>query len=331
MTAGLNNTGVFRHLPVLAEKAPESLVWRTDGLYVDATFGRGGHSRRILSRLSEKGRLIAFDRDLEAVEAAKAISDPRFRIIHAPFSRMEEELLAAGVNPGTVSGVLMDIGVSSPQIDDASRGFSFRFDGPLDMRMDQSGGLSAAEWLAQASETEIARVIADFGEEKFSKRIAKAIVQTREERPILTTSALAKLVAQSVPKMKNDSAQHPATRTFQAIRIHINGELDELKTALQSAGRLLESGGHLSVISFHSLEDRMVKRFFQEAAHPESGLDPRLPLRISELPPALFESVKRIRPDEAECAENPRARSATLRVGVRTAAAWSSAAAGGAR
>lgn len=322
MAVESNKEACFRHLPVLAVEAPEELVWDKDGLYVDATFGRGGHTRRILASLSEKGRVIAFDRDPEAIRAAAQITDPRFQIIHAPFSRMQAELASRGVAPGAVSGILMDIGVSSPQIDDASRGFSFRGDGPLDMRMDTSCGITAAEWIARASEGEIRDVISRFGEDRFAGRIARAIVQAREAAPIETTGSLASLIARSVPRSRGDATQHPATRSFQAIRIYINGELDELKAALAEAGGLLCEGGHLAVITFHSLEDRIVKRFLEAAAHPERGIDPRLPIRVEDLPPALFCDVRRIRPSKAECEENPRARSATLRVGVRTGASW---------
>ena len=240
----------FVHLPVLSREAPEALVARPDGLYVDGTFGRGGHSRLILERLAQQGRLIAFDRDPEAVAAAAAIKDPRFQIVHAPFSAMKERLGDLGIRQ--VDGIFLDIGVSSPQIDDPSRGFSFRFEGPLDMRMDTSCGETAAEWLARASVEEIAEVLADFGEERFAHRIARAIVEARSRAPITTTGALAKLVEAAVPKNRRDAAQHPATRTFQAVRIQVNHELDELKTTLESAGALLVPAGRLAVISFHS-------------------------------------------------------------------------------
>ena len=227
----------FLHLPVLSQEAPEALVRSPDGLYVDGTFGRGGHSRLILKRLSPKGRLIAFDRDPQAVAAAAEIRDPRFQIIHAPFSSMKPSLAAIGID--AVDGVFLDIGVSSPQIDDPERGFSFRFDGPLDMRMDTSAGETAAEWLMRADADEIARVIADFGEERFARRIAGAIVAQRKIAPLATTGELARLVEGAVPKNRRDSAQHPATRTFQAIRIQINHELDELREALDAAASLL--------------------------------------------------------------------------------------------
>lgn len=314
----------FVHLSVLGEESPEALVSNPSGLYVDGTFGRGGHSRRILAKLSEAGRLIAFDRDPEAVEAAKSIDDPRFQIVHAPFSTMRSALAERGVT--AVDGIFLDIGVSSPQIDDAGRGFSFRFDGPLDMRMDTTTGVTAAEWLQTTPEKEIAQVLSVFGEERFANAIARRIVDRRESAPITTTRALADLVASVVPRNRKDANQHPATRTFQAIRIAVNGELDELRAALEAAGTLLKPEGRLAVITFHSLEDRIVKHFFDEASHPEKKLDPRLPIRASELPQPTFIDIRRIRPSEAECNVNPRARSAILRIGTRTAEPWPEAA-----
>ena len=310
----------FHHLPVLSQEAPEALVRSPDGLYVDGTFGRGGHSRLILGRLSEKGRLIAFDRDPEAVKVADEIRDPRFRIIHAPFSSMKSSLADLGIE--AVDGVFLDIGVSSPQIDDPERGFSFRFDGPLDMRMDTSSGETAAEWLMRAETDEIARVIADYGEERFARRIAAAIAQARKTKPLATTGELARLVESAVPKNRRDSAQHPATRTFQAIRIEVNHELDELKGALEAAASLLRPDGRLAVISFHSLEDRIVKRFFERAAHPGRALDPRLPVPAGFNDEPWFREVERILPSKREAEENPRARSSVLRAGTRTARTW---------
>lgn len=305
----------FVHLSVMAEVAPPLVVTDPNGTYVDATFGRGGHSRRILSLLSPQGKLFAFDRDPQAIESAKEIEDSRFSVIHAPFSRMREELALKGIQK--VNGIFMDIGVSSPQIDDASRGFSFRMDGPLDMRMDTTTGPTAAQWLATASEEEIARVIHTLGEERYARKIAKAIVQTRQSTALQTTQQLAKLVAQVVPANKKDPTQNPATRTFQAIRIHINSELDELSQALESSMDLLDDGGRIAVITFHSLEDRIVKRFFDEKAHPEKSVDSRLPLRMSELPAPELSDVRRILPTPEECEGNPRARSAILRVATR--------------
>lgn len=310
----------FIHLSVLGEEAPEALVGDPDGLYVDGTFGRGGHSRRILEKLSPKGRLIAFDRDPQAVEVARSWTDPRFTIIHEPFSTMTESLAAIGVHQA--DGIFLDIGVSSPQIDDATRGFSFRFDGPLDMRMDTTRGMTAAEWLAQAEERDIRHVISLYGEERFAGPIARAIVARRKTKPLETTRELADLVAGVVPRNRKDMGQHPATRTFQAVRIEVNHELDELKQALDAAGGLLKPEGRLAVITFHSLEDRIVKHFFDRAAHPERGLDPRLPLTNDMLPKPLFDNIERIKPSEAECEANPRARSAILRVGVRTVSPW---------
>lgn len=305
----------FVHLSVMAEVAPPLVVTDPNGTYVDATFGRGGHSRRILSLLSPQGKLFAFDRDPQAIESAKEIEDSRFSVIHAPFSRMREELALKGIQK--VNGIFMDIGVSSPQIDDASRGFSFRMDGPLDMRMDTTTGPTAAQWLATASEEEIARVIHTLGEERFARKIAKAIVQTRQSTALQTTQQLAKLVAQVVPANKKDPTQNPATRTFQAIRIHINSELDELSQALESSMDLLDDGARIAVITFHSLEDRIVKRFFDEKAHPEKSVDSRLPLRMSELPAPELTDVRRVLPTLEECESNPRARSAILRVATR--------------
>ena len=305
----------FVHLSVMAEVAPPLVVTDPNGTYVDATFGRGGHSRRILSLLSPQGKLFAFDRDPQAIESAKEIEDSRFSVIHAPFSRMREELALKGIQK--VNGIFMDIGVSSPQIDDASRGFSFRMDGPLDMRMDTTTGPTAAQWLATASEEEIARVIHTLGEERYARKIAKAIVQTRQSTALQTTQQLAKLVAQVVPANKKDPTQNPATRTFQAVRIHINSELDELSQALESSMDLLDDGGRIAVITFHSLEDRIVKRFFDEKAHPEKSVDSRLPLRMSELPAPELTDVRRVLPTPEECESNPRARSAILRVATR--------------
>lgn len=311
---------VFVHRPVLAEESVKVLVGNPQGIYVDGTFGRGGHSRLILEALSLPGRLIAFDRDLAAVKAAQSITDPRFTIIHAPFARMKEELAGRGIE--AVDGVFLDIGVSSPQIDDAARGFSFRFDGPLDMRMDQSGGLTAAEWIATASVSEMAWVFKEYGEEKFASQIARAIEKRRSVRPILTTSDLAAVVADAVPRSRKDQSQHPATRTFQAIRIHINDELEQLSEALSSAGALLKPEGNLAVISFHSLEDRIVKRFFEKMANRAAEIDSRLPLLPSQLPLPLFGKAQRIMPSEKELEENPRARSSVLRVARRTSETW---------
>lgn len=311
------------HRTVLLTQAADEVSRPLKGIFVDATFGRGGHSRAVLARIAPDARLIAFDRDPQAIESAKLIDDPRFSIVHAPFSSMKEKLSELGVTQ--VNGILMDIGVSSPQIDEAERGFSFRMDGPLDMRMDTSCGMTAAEWLAKAEESEIVRVLRDYGEERFAGKIARAICRVRVETPITRTAQLADLIARTVPKNKNDSAQHPATRSFQAIRIQVNGELDELKEALHAAGSLLAEGGVLAVISFHSLEDRIVKRFLDAGAHPEKAVDARIVLPSEAFAPALWDDLRRIKPTAEECEDNPRARSAVLRTAVRTAAEWDDA------
>ena len=318
--ASLQKEKAFVHLSVLVEAAPQALLTDPDGIYVDATFGRGGHSRRILAALSPKGRLIAFDRDPEAVRAAASITDPRFTIIPAPFSRMQAELSARDVT--SVTGVLMDIGVSSPQIDDAERGFSFRFDGPLDMRMDTEHGITAAQWLAKAPAEDIEKVLKIYGEERMAGRIARTICEVRKTEIIDRTAQLARIIASAVPRSRQDPQQHPATRSFQAIRIFINGELDELTAALEEAGGLLKPDGKLCVISFHSLEDRIVKRFFEAGAHPERAVDSRIALTSDMLPAPLWRDVTRIKPNAGECEANPRARSAVMRTGVRTAAPW---------
>lgn len=307
-------TGV--HAAVMAEEAVAALKVRGDGVYVDATFGRGGHSRLILARLGATGRLIAIDRDPEAVAAAQAIDDPRFSIARAPFSRIGEMLQQSGV--AAVDGVLLDLGVSSPQIDEARRGFSFRGDGPLDMRMDPQHGLSAAQWLQTATEAQIREVIRDYGEERFAKQIAAAIVAARARGPVDTTRKLAALVAEAVPA--REPRQDPATRTFQALRIHLNQELEELSLVLPQCVALLRAGGRLAVISFHSLEDRIVKRFMR-AQSTADALPERLPVRAAELPQPPLRLVGRPQRATAdEVARNPRARSAVLRVAERTEA-----------
>lgn len=316
------------HRSVLAQPAVDHLLTDRSGSYIDATFGRGGHSRLILKRLAQNGRLIAFDRDPQAVEAGASIADRRFHIEHTPFSRLRVTLDTLSVT--RVHGVLFDLGVSSPQIDDPLRGFSLRADGPLDMRMDPSRGETAADWLARAPFEELAQVIREDGEERFAASIAKAIVarrtdaSTRGAPPLSTTADLAALVANAVGRSRKDAAQHPATRTFQAIRIHINRELEELASALEQAAALLATGGRLVAISFHSLEDRIVKRFIEAHHHPEraSGDQRRLPLRADQLPRATLAAIARVYPDEAEMAANPRARSAVMRVAERTAEPW---------
>ena len=303
------------HRAVLLAEAIEALALRADGVYVDGTFGRGGHSRAILERLGPGGRLIAIDRDPEAIAAAAAIRDPRFAIVHARISELSAALERCGVNK--TNGMLFDLGVSSPQIDDPARGFSFRADGPLDMRMDPTHGVSAAQWLATAAEPEIREAIGSYGEERFAKQIAKAIVAARGREPIRRTKQLAEIVAAAV--RTREAGQDPATRTFQALRILVNLELEEVSLMLPQALERLAAGGRLVAISFHSLEDRIVKRFFAAASKPDLPRD--LPLRASELPPSPLRLVGRAqRASNAEIAANPRARSAILRVAERTAA-----------
>ena len=304
------------HAAVLAQEAMEALNIRSGGVYVDCTFGRGGHSRLILERLGSTGRLLALDRDPEAVQAARAINDPRFTMLHGAFSGVGEKLRGAGVT--AVDGLLLDLGVSSPQIDDVRRGFSFRGDAPLDMRMDPGQGVSAAQWLATAEEADIREVIRDYGEERFAKQIAAAIVAARARGPVDTTRKLATLVAEAVPA--REPRQDPATRTFQAVRIHVNQELEELSVVLPQCVALLHPGGRLVVISFHSLEDRIVKRFMRAESRADS-LPARLPVRARDLPQPRMRLVGRARrPAAQEVAVNPRARSAVMRVAERTGA-----------
>jgi 16S rRNA (cytosine1402-N4)-methyltransferase len=297
------------HVPVLLEEAVAALHVREDGTYVDGTFGRGGHSAAILARLGVRGRLLALDQDPEAI-AARALEDPRLELIHARFSTMHEALAARGIRH--VAGILLDLGVSSPQLDEARRGFSFLREGPLDMRMDTTRGESAAEWLARAEEKKIREVISVYGEERFAKGIAGAIVAARARAPIRTTRELAEIVGHAV--RTREPGQHPATRTFQALRIHVNQELEELEVTLPRAVDLLEPGGRLAVISFHSLEDRIVKRFFRSRADPDR-LPKGVPVRAAELPrPDLRIVGRAVRASDAEARANPRARSAVLRV-----------------
>ena len=297
------------HVPVLLEESVAALRIRQDGIYVDGTFGRGGHSAAILAKLGVRGRLLALDQDPEAV-AHRALEDPRLELIHGRFSTMQRALSGRGIDH--VAGVLLDLGVSSPQLDDQQRGFSFARDGPLDMRMDPSRGESAAGWLQRAQENEIREVVHAYGEERFAKGIARAIVAARESEPIRTTKQLAEIVGRAV--RTREPGQHPATRTFQALRIHVNQELEELAVTLPQAADLLEPGGRLAVISFHSLEDRIVKRFMRERSTADS-LPKGVPVRAKDLPPPqLRVEGKPVRPSEAETRRNPRARSATLRV-----------------
>lgn len=307
---------VSTHTTVLLVEAVQALVTSVDGIYVDGTFGRGGHARAVLDKLSARGRMVAIDRDPEAVASARAdvglAADPRFSIEHTAFSGMAATLAARGIEQ--VSGVLLDLGVSSPQIDDPGRGFSFRFDGPLDMRMDTTRGESAAEFLARADERHIAEVIRDYGEERFALQVAKALVARRESgRPVRTTGELSDVVARAV--RTREAGQNPATRTFQALRIFVNAELEELDQALTAALALLAPGGRLVVISFHSLEDRIVKTFIARESRTE--VDRRAPFAAE--PPHRLRAVARVKPGAAETAANPRARSAVMRVAERTA------------
>jgi 16S rRNA (cytosine1402-N4)-methyltransferase len=285
---------------------------REDATYVDGTFGRGGHSAAILARLGVRGRLLAFDQD-PAAHADRALQDPRLELIHARFSTMTEALAARGIRH--VAGVLLDLGVSSPQLDQAERGFSFMRDGPLDMRMDTTRGERAGEWLNRADENEIREVIRDYGEERFAKSIAAAIVDARGREPFRTTRQLAEVVGRAV--RTREPGQHPATRTFQALRIYLNQELEELEVTLPQALALLEPGGRLAVISFHSLEDRIVKTFVREQSTADK-LPRGVPVRARDLPPAPLRAIgKAIKASDEEVRRNPRARSAVLRVAER--------------
>jgi len=306
------NDGLGEHRPVLLEEAVTALAVNPDGVYVDGTFGRGGHSRAILERLGPAGRLIGFDKDQAALSVARRqfASEPRLRMVHGSFARLAEVAREWDL-VRRIDGLLLDLGVSSPQLDAPERGFSFQHDGPLDMRMDRSTGESAADWLARAEEEEIARVIREYGEERFARRIARAIVRERTRQPLRSTAQLAALIVATVPR--RDPHKHPATRTFQAIRIHINSELEDLRRCLSDVLDVLAVGARLVVISFHSLEDRIVKHFLRDQAR-----GPRLPKGV----PVQHEQVrgrvrligKAVRPGEAEVAANPRARSAVMRV-----------------
>jgi 16S rRNA (cytosine1402-N4)-methyltransferase len=308
----------LQHRTVLLEEAVDALAIdseRANGVYVDGTFGRGGHSRRILERLGARGRLIAFDKDPQAIATANTISDTRFEIVHDSFATMGDALASRGVPQ--VNGILLDLGISSPQVDEAARGFSFRLDGPLDMRMDTTRGMSAAEWLATESEQTIGKVIRDYGEERFAFQIAKAIAARRAVHPISTTRQLAEIVAHAVKT--REKGKDPATRTFQAVRIFINKELEELEIGLDAAFRKLAPYGRLAVISFHSLEDRIVKRYMASKANAPQP-DRRLPIRAVDLPQPELKLLAKMKPSAAEVAANPRARSAIMRVAERTVA-----------
>ncbi|CEE93632.1 16S rRNA (cytosine(1402)-N(4))-methyltransferase RsmH [Xenorhabdus nematophila] len=302
----------FKHTSVLLDEAVNGLNIQEDGIYIDGTFGRGGHSRLILSKLGPNGRLMAIDRDPQAIEASKAITDERFSITHGPFSELATYVEDADL-VGKINGVLLDLGVSSPQLDDPERGFSFMRDGPLDMRMDPTRGQSASEWLMKAEEEDIAWVLKTFGEERFAKRIARAIVARSQEQPMTRTRELAELIAQASPI--KEKHKHPATRSFQAIRIYINSELEEIERALDGALRVLAPQGRLSVISFHSLEDRIVKRFIrQNSQGPQvpAGL-PLTEAQLKAMGGRSLKSIGKMKPSGDEVATNPRARSSVLR------------------
>lgn len=311
-------TEPLKHISVLLNESIDGLSIKPDGIYIDGTFGRGGHSRTILSKLGENGRLFSIDRDPQAIAEAKKIQDPRFSIIHGPFSGIADYAATYGL-VGKVDGVLLDLGVSSPQLDDAERGFSFMKDGPLDMRMDPSSGMPVSQWLLEAELDDITWVIREFGEDKHARRIAKSIIEYRENPdnpPLMRTAQLAKLISESAPKSFKEK-KHPATRTFQAFRIYINSELDEIDTALKGAASILATKGRLSVISFHSLEDRMVKHFIRkESKGPQ--VPHGIPLTEEQIQalgsPNLKAVGKAIKPSSQEVDENTRSRSSVLRI-----------------
>ncbi|TAK60339.1 16S rRNA (cytosine(1402)-N(4))-methyltransferase RsmH [Methylobacter sp.] len=307
----------MEHLPVMFAEALQQLVIKKDGVYLDCTFGRGGHSQGILDILGASGRLLAFDRDLDAINSDYAqamLKDERFKLKHCCFSELEN-VVASESLVGKIDGILIDLGVSSPQLDNPERGFSFLRDGPLDMRMDGNSGVTAAQWLAEVDEKELVKVLFEYGEERFARRIAHAIVEKRAQSPITTTRELAKLIEDVVPI--KEKHKHPATRSFQAIRIEINNELEELKAVLQQSARILKSGGQLVVISFHSLEDRIVKRFIRS----ESGAkyNPgKLPIKEVDITKGILKKAgKALKAGPQEIAQNPRARSAVMRVAER--------------
>ncbi len=301
-----------QHLPVLLQEVITALVIDPDGFYIDGTFGRGGHSQAILSTLSPNGRLLMVDRDPEAISLAQQrfASDPRCQIQQAPFGRLHEVVKTLGWQ-GQVAGLLLDLGVSSPQLDTATRGFSFLHNGPLDMRMDTTAGMTAAEWLNTVPLAELITALQNYGEERYARRIAQAIVRERTREPIQTTAQLAAIVSAANPAWEKH--KHPATRSFQAIRIAVNDELNELTSVLQHSVDLLKVGGRLAVISFHSLEDRLVKRFVRQHSRPDPALI-RVPLAAAELPVRLRIIGRAIKPSAMEVSNNPRARSAVLRI-----------------
>ncbi len=304
---------VLQHITVLLDEAVAALAIKQDGVYVDCTFGRGGHSALILNQLGESGRLIALDKDTTAVAHGNLWTDARFQLVHSGFTHLSEVLDRLGVS--RVDGILLDLGVSSPQLDEAERGFSFRFDAPLDMRMDTSTGITAAQWLETVDESLLAEVIRDYGEERFAKQIARAVVAAREIQPIQTTWQLVELVSKTV--RTREAGKNPATRTFQAIRIYLNRELEELEQVLPQCITHLKTGGRLAVISFHSLEDRMVKHFMRGMVEADK-LPRNVPIRASEVPQSKMKLIgKATRSGDAELKINPRARSAMMRVAER--------------
>ncbi|GFO71618.1 16S rRNA (cytosine1402-N4)-methyltransferase [Bathymodiolus japonicus methanotrophic gill symbiont] len=305
------------HLPVLFNEALHEIAIKPAGIYIDCTFGRGGHSRGILEKLGTKGQLLALDRDLDAIQSEvgqELIKDPRFQLEHCCFSQLQQVVEKRDWQ-GKVDGILMDFGVSSPQLDNAQRGFSFMRDGPLDMRMDCSSGLSAAEWLASVSEEDLVRVLFDYGEERFARRIARAVVTQRVEKPLVTTQQFVDLLIEAIPF--KEKHKHPATRSFQAVRIAVNRELEEITTVLDQAVNVLSSGGLMAVISFHSLEDRIVKRFIRDESRGKytSSKLPQQPEELAAI--RLIKRGKAIKASQQELAENPRARSAVLRIAQR--------------
>ncbi len=305
----------YEHQSVLLNESIEALNIEPAGIYIDGTFGRGGHSQAILKQLGEQGRLIAFDKDPQAIETAeqKFAADPRFQIVHDSFAELEKHIEQLGLT-GSINGILLDLGVSSPQLDDPQRGFSFQQSGPLDMRMNDQQGMTAAQWLNKAGETEIANVLYDYGEERFSRRIARAIVKARAEQPLTDTRQLAELIKQAHPRW--EKKKHPATRSFQGIRIFINNELTDLDSCLQQSYRCLARNGRLVVISFHSLEDRRVKQFFRRMSEGEQ-LPPDLPVMDETINRKMKLVGKRIKAGKQELSDNPRARSAVLRAAMK--------------
>ncbi|WP_123714237.1 16S rRNA (cytosine(1402)-N(4))-methyltransferase RsmH [Sinobacterium caligoides] len=305
----------FMHETVLLNEAVEALVTDESGCYIDGTFGRGGHTRLVLSRLSEQAKVVGFDKDPQAIATGLelAAEDARFSIVHNSFAELQNEIERLGLS-GKVSGILLDLGVSSPQLDQAERGFSFMKDGPLDMRMDTSRGVSAAEWLATAEVDDISWVLREYGEERFAKRMARAIVREREEQPILTTAHLARIVAEAHPAWEKH--KHPATKAFQAIRIYINNELEDLKNVLEQAIEVLAINGRLVVISFHSLEDRMVKRFIRD--REKGPVVPRhIPITQDQMEPPIKAVGKAVKASRDEVENNIRSRSAIMRTAVK--------------